>query len=189
MNIVKFDELINLEVTEYQKVLQDSMADVTAFIATLTEEEILEQEKSLMEVFTEEDSRLKAIEYTLPNRVFFDGVEVPSKTVRDHIAQALGRLEVEFTHTKGVYDLISFWNKEKTNTIPYPAFDSTLRLLGTLKFKGESQLRQILVINEYLTPAHQAYQKDVTYTHYLAMIHSALLDAMKGPEVGMIQED
>jgi hypothetical protein len=75
--------------------------------------------------------------------------------------------------------LIQEWKREDFNAIPYRVFDSTLRCLNTVTFKGDSEFTDILATNEYFKPCHNEYSLDTGMIVYLGECHNLLLNKMK----------
>lgn len=154
-------------------------ADVVTFaeeINTLnTPEELKEAEKVLMEVFKDNDEYLQNVEYELGAEVEYDGQKVKRSEIVDYIIYFINKLEVEFKATLGIYQAIRYWKAKGANNVPYTVFDSTLRMLGTLKFQGETDCFKILVVNNWFAGAHDKYIRDNTYINYLATKHQVIL--------------
>lgn len=164
---------------EIQAEMADSVADYTAKLATMNKKQLDEQEELLMEVFKANDERMKDVAYAPDeNGASYDGIDVKANDIEKYIVSFLNRLEVEWQASLGIYQAIRFWKtRQKDGKIPYAVFDSTLRLLGTLKFKGEQDCFQILVINNWMTTMHKEYLADTGYLQYLSSLHQAIMDA------------
>lgn len=157
-------------------------ADVVAFTEELTGktvDELKTIEQELMDVFKTNDEHLAKVTYELSNEVEYDGVTVKRGDIASKIISLLNNIEVQFQATLGIYQCIRFWKKRNIEPVPYGAYDSTLRLLGTLKFKGEKECFDILVINNWFTSAHAAYTRDNIWTQYLHALHQAILKQME----------
>lgn len=165
-----------------QEIAKELEADVTLYTEELsgkTREELEAEEKALMEVFNTNDEYIAGVEYELPGEVEYDGRKIKRNEITSKIVGFLNRIEVQFQATLGLYQCIRFWKSGSTGKIPYGAFDSTLRMLGTLKFKGEQDCFDILITNNWFTAAHDQYGRDNIWTQYLHARHQAIMQAME----------
>ena len=90
----------------------------------------------------------------------------------------LDKIEVEWSYTLGMYQLTQLWRSKDLKTIKYKAYDSTLRCLDGVKFKGSSEWRDILAINEYMSKCHNLYSIDTAWLYFLSGKHNAILDLL-----------
>lgn len=143
-----------------------------------TVEELQEKEQELMKIHDEFQAELKERIYELPNTASFDGEEYKKSKICDNIVYFLNKQEVEWSFTLGLYQTVKFW-KTVENTISYEAYDTTLRLLNQVKYKGVKEWEDILVINEFLSACHLEYAKDASYLMFLAQAHEAIMNRAK----------
>lgn len=176
--MIKREELLGKSQQELQEMMESDLRDFSAMAAELTEEEVIEQEQQLMEVMNENEEFLKTVTYQLPTECEFDGTVYKADTITKQIAEMIENNEVEWSYTLGMYDLCKLW-RGNIMEIPYHAYDSTLRILGGMKYKGREQWRKILTINDFLHPSHEEYVKDTSYTLYLSSRHNVLIDMLK----------
>lgn len=177
----KIEDFKGVPVQELQEKLTNDIVAYQAEIATLSQEELEKQEEELMAEMKVSDDYIAGVAYELPERVQDpDGTEVTAKTVCDYIRDFLDDIESTWQTSLGIYQSISYWkNFKKGDKVSYAAYDSTTRMLGTMKFKGEIKLRKLLTINNYFSAAHVAYVEDMLYLNYLAARHDAILKAMQ----------
>ena len=142
-------------------------------------EVILEMEKQVIAEQDEVSEYLKNLKYELPNNVEFDGNKFTVKDIANKIIYFLNKKEVEWKYTLGLYQLVKFWKQENPTEILYGAYDSTLRLLNQVTFRGFHEWRNILAVNEYLKSAHERYSKDTSWVLFCSEKHNALMDRMK----------
>lgn len=174
------EELLAKEnLQEIAKELEADVALYTEELSEKTREELETEEKNLMDVFKANDEYIAGVEYELPDEVDYDGRKLKRNEITNKIVGFLNRIEVQFQATLGLYQCIRFWKTRGTGKIPYGAFDSTLRMLGTLKFKGEQDCFDILVTNNWFTAAHDAYSRDNIWTQYLHAKHQRIMEAME----------
>lgn len=140
---------------------------------------ILDMEKQVITEQDEVSEYLKDLKYELPKDVVFDGTKFTVKEIATKIIYFLNKKEVEWKYTLGLYQLVKFWKQENPTEIVYGAYDSTLRLLNQVPFKGFQEWRDILAINEYLKNAHERYSKDTSWVLFCSEKHNALMDRMK----------
>ena len=180
MEIVKRTDLEKLTIEDIQKRLESDVVVFADQLKNETSEETLKAlEDELMTVFKENDEYLKTVEYSLGSDTEYDGVKIKRSAVIDKIIYLINKIEVEFRATLGIYQAIKFWKGVGGDAIPYVVYDATLRLLGLLKFKGESECFDILVINNWFATVHEQYAKDNIYTNYLASLHNEILNRLK----------
>ena len=179
-------KLLNREELLAKENLQEIAKELEADIALYTEElsgmdrEALKQaENDLMKVFDANDEYISGVEYELPDEIEYDGRKIKRAEITTKIVSFLNRIEVQFQATLGLYQRIRFWKTRGTGKVPYGAFDSTLRMLGTLKFKGEQDCFDILVTNNWFTAAHDQYSRDNIWTQYLHARHQAIMQTLE----------
>ena len=139
-------------------------------------ESLSKLEEELMEEQKVADEYIKAVEYVLPESVEYDGERFTKNAVAKLVVEFLNRLEVEWSMTLGLFQLVQMWKSKDLQAIDYNAFDSTLRTLNLLKFKGYTDWRNILVVNEYMKGCHEPYSIDTSYLIFLNQKHQAIMD-------------
>lgn len=180
LNIVKREELNELTNEEIQAKLESSVVMITEEVNALnTTDEIKALEEALMGDFKANDEYLSKVTYELAPEVEYDECTYKCGELVDKIISFINQMEVEFRATLGIYQTIRYWETKGTEPVAYAAFDSTLRMLGTLKYKGKRECRDILAINNWFAGAHDRYVRDNVYTNYLASIHQALMTRME----------
>lgn len=178
--MIKLADLNGLSAQELQVKLEDDIQRYALEINELVdEEELINREQELIAVMQENDQIIKSIEYDLPDSCMFDGQSFSKKTIGEYIADFVCSQEVEWGPSLGMYEMVKLWKNKDIEKITYSAYDSTLRVLGALKYKGFESWKRILAINSYLTSCHDAYVKDTTYMIYLSQLHNTILDALK----------
>ena len=156
------EDLNGKSMQEVQEMLEKSNQEYIVEIASLTEEEILQREQELMKTMEGYDGYLK------------------------NVTQ-----DVEWSYTLGMYEMVKLWKNKDLTSITYSAYDSTLRVLGQLKYKSFENWKRILAINEFLGSCHDEYVMDTNYMIYLSQTHNALIDALKkfNPDVAEGDQD
>lgn len=140
-------------------------------------EELDKLEKEMLDVLDEFDKYIKQKKYKLPKSVMFDGVMYTKEQVGVRIARALNKKEVTWQYSLGLYQLHKLWsNIRQFATIPYDAYDSTVRILGDIQFKGQGEWKDILIINEFFVNPNKEFYKDSTMLIYYSTIHSQILE-------------
>ena len=150
-----------------------------------TLDECSAEEQVLMATLDEIQKQLDVVEYELPKEVEYDGKKYSKKDVVAKIVYFLNKLEVKWEQTLGLYQLVRLWKGDDFNTIQYRVYDSTLRCLNTVSFKGMQEWTDILVVNDYLAQCHNEYSLDTGMLVYVHEMHNLLLNRMKelGAEV------
>ena len=172
-------EAYKLADAELQAKLEENSLNFQEELQTINEvEELKKLEDELMLDFDEYDAYIKKVRYSLPGEVEYNGNKMTAKDIKKSIVYLLNQIEVDFRSTLGVYQAIRYWKEVKDNDIDYAPYETTLRLLGTLKYKGESSFLEILIINNWFASAHEAYKKDVIWHGYLSSLHNDILKRM-----------
>ena len=109
------------------------------------------------------DKYLEAVEYDIPQEpIEFEGKRYTPRDIAKKIIYYINRNEQSFEYCLGLHGIIKLWKTTELEKISYGAYDSTLRLLGQAKYKGDSEWVDILAINNFLTQIRDAYLKDRT---------------------------
>lgn len=145
----------------------------------MTIEGLQAMEQELMKEAQEYDEYLKTVVYKLPDDVEFKGQRYTRNQVAKFILSALNRLEVEWQFTLALDDLFDLWGNKDFTEISQGAFDSTLRFLNQLKYKGRTDVKEILVTNQYLSQCHNEYSLDTAWNILISEKHNAIMNRMK----------
>jgi hypothetical protein len=137
------------------------------------------EEQVLMASMDEVQAKLDVAAYDLPDSVEYDGEKYSKKNIVAKIVYFLNKLEVKWEQTLGLYQLVTMWKRDDFTKIPYRVYDSTLRCLNQVSFKGLSEWTDILAVNEYLSQCHNEYSLDTGMVIYLSECHNALMNRMK----------
>jgi hypothetical protein len=137
------------------------------------------EEQVLMASMDEVDNRLNTVTYTLPDSIDFGGKHYSRKDIIASVVYFLNKIEVKWEHTLGMYQLVALWKGDNFTEIPYRAYDSTLRCLNQVTFKGMQEWTDILAVNEYLSVAHNEYSLDTGILIFYSECHNILMNRMK----------
>jgi hypothetical protein len=88
-------------------------------------------------------------------------------------------MEVKWSYTLGLKQLVDMWKSEDFKEINYRVYDTTLRTLDQVSYKGYSEWNDILIINEYLSGCHNDYSLDTGMLVYLSEMHNLVMNRMK----------
>lgn len=168
----KYDEMveaINADLVMYSE-------QVAGFT---TIDECNNEEQVLMASMDEVQSRLNTVTYDLPASAEYDGKKYSKKDIVCKIVYFINKLEVKWEQTLGLHQLVHMWKSEDFTKIPYNVYDSTLRVLNQVTFKGDSEWTDILVINAYLSTCHNEYSLDTGILLYLSECHNKIMNRMK----------
>jgi hypothetical protein len=167
----------------YDEMLAAMQADLATYSETVsnfnTPDECAAEEQVLMASMDEVQERLSSVEYVLPDKTEYNGKKYSKKDVAAKIIYFLNKLEVKWEQTLGLYQLVSMWKSDDFKQIPYAVYDSTLRCLNQVSFKGMQEWTDILVINEYLSTCHNAYSLDTGMLLYFSECHNIVMNRMK----------
>lgn len=161
-----------------QKMAEQQKQDLEK-VETVEECERIEQE--LIKKMEDFDKYIATVEYELPTMVKFNERSYTRQEVAEKIREFINRQEVKWQAALGIWQMYNLW-KNPPKTISYGAYDSTLRMLGSMSFKGSKDCESILVINDYFAQCNDGYAKDLTMLTYLSTLHSQVLDRIKAIE-------
>ena len=177
---MKRDELAGKNYSEIEEILQTELDNFKEMIDQVTDpEELLKLEEGVIEDFKEYDAYITELEYELPEDCEFEGKKYTRNQIASSIIYFLNKSEVEWSYTLGMYQLVALWKSKDVSTIAYKAYDSTLRCLNQVKFKGFDEWRDILAINQFMSSCHDNYSRDTSWAHFLSSKHNMILDRTK----------
>lgn len=196
------EELTGMEFKELQRALEENLNEYGEELKKLKKKDLEKEEENLIKIQEDFDIVIGETEYELPDTSEYRGYTTSRKDLAAKIIYFLNKLECNWQTSLGVYEAITLWKnigktipegsglRPVTETISYATYDSTIRILGSMRFKGETELRDILIINHFLTTAEQAYLRDTIYIQYLAGKHNAVMQALnpQSEEVETINE-
>ena len=167
----------------YDEMLAAMQADLVLYAETVagftTADECNAEEQVLMGSMDEVQARLATVEYELPDRVEYGGKKYSKKDIAAKVIYFLNKLEVKWEQTLGLYQLVTMWKSEDFARITYGAYDSTLRCLNSVTFKGLQEWTDILTVNEYLSQCHNEYSLDTGMLLYFSECHNIVMNRMK----------
>lgn len=166
---------------EIQNELSAMLDENKAKLDSMTDEDELKNlEESVDKEQADFDEYLKSVNYTLStDDVEFEDKQMKVSDLKNAIIYFLNRTEVDFQYALGLHGLIKIWKTTPLKEISYGAYDSTLRLLGQQKYKGNSEWINILSINNYLARAHEEYFRDRSVMVYLAEYRNAIVNRIQ----------
>ena len=178
---MKVEDFKEKTVQETQEILTKQVEEYTAKVNEIKDiEELKKMELEVDKEQEEFDAYLKDVEYDLNQEgVDFEGKHFSLADVAKKIIYYLNRIEQEFQYCLGLHSLVRLWKNNDLKTIGYGAYDSTLRLLGGLKYKGDSEWVDILIINNYMVCAHEPYTKDRSILVALAQKRNAVVNRIQ----------
>lgn len=166
-------------IEQIREELEKNLVLVGDALNGFSKSELASVEQELMGQFRTNDEYLRDRTYQLLETTDFDSRTYEIPEITKMLDEFLSQLEVDFKTSLGVYQAIGFWRSyHKDQPIPYAVLDTTLRLLGLLKFKGYTCLRNILVINQWISTAHLELMRDMIWTEYLHTVHNAILQLL-----------
>ena len=178
------EELTGMEFKELQRALEENLNEYGEELKKLKKKDLEKEEENLIKIQEDFDIVIGETEYELPDTSEYRGYTTSRKDLAAKIIYFLNKLECNWQTSLGVYEAIALW-KNIGKTISYATYDSPIRILGSMRFKGETELRDILIINHFLTSAEQTYLRDTIYIQYLAGKHNAVMQALNPqPEDG-----
>lgn len=168
---------------KYEEMLAAMEADLVMYTEQVdgytTIEECTAEEQRIMGLMQEHENVLNDIKYALPNEVFYEGKRYSKKDASAKILYFLNKIEVKWSYTLGLKQLYDMWKSEDFKEIPYRVYDTTLRTLDQVTYKGHTEWDDILIINEYLSGMHNEYSLDTGMLGYLSEMHNLVMNRMK----------
>lgn len=162
---------------EVAKELEDALKEFKEELSKINNVEALNKmEEELMEEQKKADAYIKSVSYELPSSAEYDGEKFSKNDIAKLIVEFLNRAEIDWSYTLGYFEVVKMWKNRDLKTIEYNAFDSTLRMLNQMKFKGYTDWRNILAVNEYMKGCHEPYSIDTSYLIFLSQKHQAIMD-------------
>lgn len=178
----KLDETIPETVKNTAEKYDDEVAKFTESLKEINDmEKLHELEQEVIKKINENNDRLAAVKYPIPEQTAFRGQAFTRAKVGGYIADLLNAQEVTWQMTLGLFDVIDFWKKtanekNEIGEVPYQIYDATLRFLGQQKYRGYEMFKKVLVVSSLFTEARDLYLNDLTYTYYLANKHNAIIE-------------
>ena len=170
-------DLDNMLFEEAAKLLQTTLDEFKAEVDKITDKKQLEDmEQEIIKDMEAHEEYLKTVTYNLPDKCEFDGEHFTKNDVARYVIQFINKMEVEWNYTLGIYQLGKVWKNKDMTSMTYYEFDSTLRTLGQLRFKGLDEQKNILVVNEFMKSCHEEYSKDTSFQIFNAQKHEAVMN-------------
>lgn len=185
--MIKREDLTGKNQQEIQEMLEIDLQTFANEVASLEESEVIAKEEELMVDMQDNDEYLRGVSYQVQEDCMFDDTVYTSDTVSKQIAEIIETNEVEWNYTLGLYELSKFW-RNKPTVVQYHTYDSTVRILGSMKYKGREQWKKILTVNQFLSSCHEEYVRDTAYMIYLSNLHNVIIDALKKFNPGVVEE-
>ncbi|MBR5296714.1 MAG: hypothetical protein IKU29_02455, partial [Parabacteroides sp.] len=132
-----------------------------------------EAEANMIKTMEEYDQYLNGISYALPNTVKLADKDISRKTICSRISTLIADMEIGWSYTAGMFQLFDFWAKDADTKgrVEYKVFDSTIRILQQLKYKGSQKWLSGTCAYQLLKGASDEYTKDTSYLIFLASMH------------------
>ncbi len=164
---------------EFATRLQSQLDEYKKKILDLkTVEEVEAEEKVCIEEAEKYEKYIDQTSYKLAKEVTYDGTHYSMKDIATMIMYFIGKQEVKWDFTLGLYELYKLW-KNGIEELNFRQLDSTLRVLDQCQFKGFKEWKDILAINEYFKTNHEQFSIDTAGTIYLAQRHNAVMEHME----------
>ena len=168
------------QLKEFTLELENKLQDFKTEVESLNEEQLHSLEEEIINEIEDYEKVVFEKQFDLSSEVVFDGDKHSFNEVVGDILYLINKNEVEYKFTLGLYELYNFWKSaDKTMKITYSVLDSTLRILGQIKFTGYSEWKRILVINEFFKPNHVEYTKINAMQVFYAQKHNIVMDKLQ----------
>ena len=176
-------EVKEFEGKKYDEIVEELQKRIQEFTDKVNAEKDLETLKKIeLEIDKEQeafDTYLREVTYPLPQEAIqFEGKKYTVQDITKKIIYFLNRHEQQFQYCLGLHGVVLFWKTAK-DEIAYGIFDSTLHLLEQLKYKGDNEWTDILIVNNYLVGASEGYKRDRTCLEALAQMRNAVVSRIQ----------
>lgn len=149
------------ELEEYKKLINEKTLD-----------EVLEIEKEIIKEADELNENIAKYSFKLPKKNY--------EKACNAIRYFLDKQEVTWQITLGMITLYDFWDpNNKPASVLYPLFDSTLRTIGEMKFKGYTEWKYVVDINDYFKDLREEYANVTEKIWDNASKHSIICDRLQ----------
>lgn len=160
---------------EFGERLQKKFEEFKEEVAQVNSQEKLdEMEKVILADLQELDDHIRTLEYDVPASCEYDGKTYKRSEVAAKIIYYINKQEVDWQYCDGLFQLCKVW-RNMTDRVRYGVLDSTLRILGQSKSKGESEWRDTAIINAFVQSMDASYSKDLSVQYYLSKKHSEIM--------------
>lgn len=136
-----------------------------------TLEELKAIEVEIVKEADENDKKLAELKFDLPAEGYKEAAEA--------IREFLNKQVVKWQYTLGMKNMYEFFDPNVRPTdIPYPMFDTVLRTLGALEFKGYDEWCAVININNYVEPLREKYVAAAESIYEIAERHNDVINAI-----------
>lgn len=167
----KIDEQMPEKVKTQAEIYDDEISKLTEEVKTRTDVPEMKAElDKLNEEICEFEKVLKDKIYTLPESTTFRGTKYSRAKVYEFIADCLSANEVGWQYVLSMFEFIDWWkraSKDNNAGIPYHYYDTTLKYLGQVRYKGYEQMKKILIVNSMLANIRDEYTLDLSKYYFL----------------------
>lgn len=167
----------------YDEMLAAMQADLVAYAEQVSSYETIEdcnnEEQVLMSSMDEVQKYLESVRYELPKNVVVGDKTYSKNDIVKNVIYFLNKIEVKFEHTTGVLALVNLWKDKDLTEISYGAYDSTLRCLNQILFRGATEWEDIIIIDNYFAQCRNDYSLDTGMLIYLSECHNIVMNRMK----------
>lgn len=172
---MKREDLNKLNLPDIEKALTDELTEYKNRISNIMDiDELLKEEEALMEESKAYDEYLKTVQYDIPAEIEYDGQTFTKDQICKFIEDAINTLEVEWSATLGIYELIKYW-RTINNSISNKVYDSSIRALSQVRYSGFDNCLHGLVINKFLSTCHDLYSYDASWNILISEKHNSIL--------------
>lgn len=169
-------DLNGKQYTDIENLLDEELNKYKAEVDNIMSlDELVKIEEELMKEAQEYDDYLNTVEYSLPDEVNYNNKHYSKKELTKIITNSINKLEVEWSLTLGLYELINEWTRTDLAKISYKVYNSTLRTLNQVKYKGYTEWRDILAVNNFLSNCHNEYSLDTSWNILISEKHNHIL--------------
>lgn len=182
----KLDEAMPEKIKTQAEIYDEELAKLKEDLEKETDTDKLSKDLEALNTEIEDfEKELSEKIYELPDQTNFKGTVYKRNKVYEFIADLLANNEVAWQAVLTMYEFVGWWkqaSKDNLKGVPYQYYDTTLRFLGQIKYKGFENYKKILVINSLFGAMHDEYALDLSKYYFLHGKYDAIatrIDAIK----------
>lgn len=153
--------------TEQDKILQEFIES----LKTKSKEELIALESEISKDIDEASKKYSKTMMPLPE-------ENREETV-GMILTLLDKYPIRWQDTLGAVRLYDEWDVPSITEISYPAFNTTLEILGGLTYTGYDEWKMVVAIDEYVQPLHDLFAEITNDIYSLSTKHAYIVQALE----------
>ena len=141
-------------------------------LSKMTKEELEKEEQKLIKSADKLNEDVVKKSFELKYEGYLDAAKA--------VQYFLNKQEIDQNYLTGLITMYEFWNPDfKKDKIDFPTLDSTLRLIGGMKFKGYDEWTKAMKIIDYFKYLYEDYSSVTEEIYDTAERHNAVIEKLK----------